>query len=187
MSRIGKQPVAVPDGVKVQVSGRQVSAEGPKGKMSVELPDLTEADWAEAERTLTLRRADDSKRARAFHGLARSLVQNMVAGCAEGYSRGLELHGTGYSVAVQGQQVVLQVGFNHPVKVDIPDGVAVTVEQAANPGKMTVAGCNKQQVGLTAAKIRAVYPPEPYLGKGVRYAGEQIRRKAGKAFASAGG
>lgn len=187
MSRIGKQPVAVPSGVKVSVNGRDVSADGPKGKMQVTLPELIEAEYAEADNQILVKRANESKRARSFHGLGRSLVQNMVFGCAEGYSLAMELHGVGYSINVQGQRVVMQVGFNHPVHVGIVDGVTVNVEQATNPGRFTVSGCDKQKVGQTAANIRKVCPPEPYQGKGVRFVGEQIRRKAGKAFAATGG
>lgn len=187
MSRIGKKPVLVPPGVSVAVNGRAVTAEGPKGRLKQTLPLGIEAEWVEAERQVVVRRSGDSRQARAYHGLARSLIQNMVVGCSEGYSRALEIHGMGYSVKVEGRTVALQTGYCHPVSLDTPEGVEVTVQQTTNPGLLTVSGCDKQAVGQMAARIRAVCPPEPYQGKGVRYAGEQIRRKAGKAFAAGGG
>ena len=186
MSRIGKKPIPVPVGVKITASNEAVSADGPKGKMTQDLPPGITAEWREDSREVLVQRGGDGKRARAFHGLARSLIVNMVKGCAEGYSRGLEVHGVGYNVKLEGKQVVLQVGFANRVPVKIPDGIEVNIEQPTNPGRLTVSGCDKQLVGLAAAKIRAVSPPEPYQGKGVRYADETVRRKAGKSFTSVG-
>lgn len=187
MSRIGKKPVAVPNGVKIVIKGREVMAEGPKGKLTQALPTGIEAEYKEAQRQVLLKRLDDSRQSRAYHGLARSQVVNLVAGCAEGFSKSMELHGTGYNVKAEGQNLVLAVGYNHPVKIPVPAGLAVKVDQPANPGKFTVSGCDKCAVGQLAAKIRKVYPPEPYQGKGIRFVNEQIRRKAGKAFAAGGG
>jgi len=186
MSRIGKKPVTVPQGVKVAVANGTVKTEGAKGALSQVLPDGITAEWNEDSREIILQRRGDGKRDRSLHGLARSLVNNMVVGCAEGYSRGIEVHGIGYSAKLDGKSIVLQVGFANSVPVAIPDGVSVEVIQATNPGKLTVSGCDKQQVGRLAAKIRAVSPPEPYQGKGIRYADEVIRRKAGKSFTSGG-
>lgn len=187
MSRIGKKPVPVPDGVKVTVTGGVVEATGPKGSLSQTLPEGIRAAWDETKREIAVSRTSETKRIRGFHGLARSLVQNMVTGCAEGYTRGLEVHGVGYNVKLEGRDVVLQVGFANAVSVSIPDGVEVAIEQPTNPGRLVVSGCDKQLVGLLAAKVRAVSPPEPYQGKGVRYTDETVRRKAGKSFATAGG
>jgi len=187
MSRIGKQPVQVPDGVTVTVADRAVTVKGPKGQVTQTLPDQVTVQAREDAKQVVVERLNESKRARAFHGLARSLIQNLVLGVTDGYSRALEVHGVGYNVKLDGRNVVLQVGFANPVSIPIPEGVQIDVQQATNPGRLTVSGCDKQLVGLTAAKIRAVSPPEPYQGKGVRYADEIIRRKAGKSFTSTGG
>jgi large subunit ribosomal protein L6 len=188
MSRIGRIPVAVPDAVKVTVADGVVKAEGPKGKLAQTLPSGISAEYVvkDKDRQVVVRRSGDAKRDRALHGLMRSLIQNMVRGCAEGYSKQLEVYGVGYSVKVEGGNVVLQVGFANAVSVPIPTNIKVTVELPTNPGKFTISGPDKQQVGLLAAQVRKVRPPEPYQGKGIRYADEVVRRKAGKSFTSGG-
>lgn len=187
MSRIGKKPVPAPQGANVAVEGRRVRVEGPKGKLELELPPGIDAEYVESDNHVVVHRKGGGRQARAFHGLARSLIENMMIGCTEGFTRKLELHGIGYNLKLDGKDVVIQAGYCHPIRVSVPEGVTVTIEQPTNPGLMTVTGCDKQLVGQTAARLRAAYPPEPYQGKGVRYADEQIRRKAGKAFAATGG
>jgi len=191
MSRIGKQPVAIPDGVKVAVQDRTVRVEGPLGKLQWEHPfGLTVAVDEEA-REVRVERADDQRRSRAMHGLTRSLIANMVEGVTRGYRRGLELYGTGYSVQQQGRKLAFQCGVSHPLEKVIPSGIEVEIEVPNTrgndtPARFVVKGCDKQQVGEFAAEIRHLRPAEPYLGKGFRYAGEQIRRKAGKTFVGGG-
>lgn len=169
-------PIQVPDGVHVTVEGGNVTVRGPKGTLTYVLPTGISADLADGR--LLVRREGEDGDLRAKHGLARSLLANMVRGVASGYERVLELHGTGYRAAKVGGKVVLQVGFSHPVEVEAPVGVELDVPA---PNQITVRGADKQLVGQVAADIRAIRPPEPYLGKGIRYAGERVRRKAGKA------
>ena len=175
MSRIGKAPVPIPDKVKVTVSGTRVSAEGPKGKLELNLPALTTAKVDGA--TVKLERAGDSSQAKAMHGLARALVNNMVKGVSDGFQKKLEIQGVGFKAAVQGGVVNLALGFSHPILYPIPAGIKVTVEENT---KVTIDGANKETVGRVAAEIRSYYPPEPYKGKGVRYVGEKVVRKEGK-------
>jgi len=192
MSRIGKQPISVPQGVKVAVQGRTVHVEGPKGKLAwTHRPDVAVA-LDEAGRTVTVTRHGDDRISRALHGTSRALIANMVAGCLNGYAKGLEIYGVGYGVQVQGNRLTLTVGYAQPRSFPIPEGVEVTiaVPQArgdTDPARFSVSGPDKQVVGEFAAQIRRARPPEPYKGKGVRYADERVRRKAGKAFAGAGG
>ncbi|HPA20285.1 MAG TPA: 50S ribosomal protein L6 [Verrucomicrobiae bacterium] len=183
MSRIGKKPVPVPAKVKVAVDGRIVSAEGPKGKLSMELPPSISAKLDGAQ--ISLVRPDDSARAKAMHGLARSLVANMVQGVESGFAKKLEIQGVGFKAAVKGSVINLALGFSHPINYPIPPGIKITITDQA--GKtvpegtfVTVEGADKRLVGAVAADIRGYYPPEPYKGKGVRYVGEQIIRKEGK-------
>ncbi len=191
MSRIGRQPVAVPSGVKVQLSGRTIHVEGPKGKLDWTFdPDMT-VTYDEGGKQITVDRPSNHRRHRALHGLTRALIANMVQGVTEGYEKGLEMYGTGYTANVQGKKLVLTVGFGHPVERTIPAGIEVTVDVPNargndTPARFKLSGCDKQQVGEFAAEIRHVRPPEPYLGKGIRYAGEHIRRKAGKTFVGGG-
>lgn len=192
MSRIGKQPIPVPSGVKVQVKkggpGRlpqqcTVFVEGPKGKLERWLPDgITVAVDGGA---VKVTRASDSKEHRAFHGLSRALVANMVKGVVDPFQRALEVHGTGYNAAVNGQELELTVGFASPVKMKIPAGLTVEIGKQ-KPPKIEVKGADKEKVGAFAAAVRKVRPPSPYGqdNKGIRYEGEQIRKKAGKAFGS---
>ncbi|MHC4561933.1 MAG: 50S ribosomal protein L6 [Planctomycetota bacterium] len=191
MSRIGKRPIAILDGVSVTVADRTVSVEGPKGKLSwTHRPELTVAVDADAK-TITVTRQDDERLSRSLHGLTRSLIANMVEGCSKGFAKALEVYGVGYGVQAQGNQIALTVGYSHPVQMEIPAGVTVDIQtpQArgdTEPAKFSVSGPDKQVVGEFAARLRKSRPPEPYKGKGVRYAGEYVRRKVGKAFATGG-
>ena len=175
MSRIGKIPVALPAGVDVQIEGDLVTVKGPKGTLShsVATPITVEKN----EQGLEVKRPNDERLAKSLHGLTRTLVANMVTGVTDGYEKKLEIVGTGYRVALKGTDLEFALGFSHPVVVTPPSGISFTVE---SPTKFSVAGIDKQQVGEVAANIRKIRKPEPYKGKGVRYAGEQVRRKAGK-------
>ena len=175
MSRIGKQPIAIPPKVKVEVKGQQVFVEGPKGKLNFELPRRTSAK-VDGGNVLVSRQGDDAQ-AKALHGLSRALLNNMVRGVSEGFVKKLEIQGVGFKAAVQGKQVNLSLGYSHPINYDIPDQIKVTVEENT---KLTIEGPDKKVVGQVAAEIRSFYPPEPYKGKGVRYAGEHVQRKEGK-------
>ncbi|MBE3574799.1 MAG: 50S ribosomal protein L6 [Firmicutes bacterium] len=178
MSRIGKKPVPVPASVNVVVDGNTVTVKGPKGTLTQTFhPDMrVEVQGNE----IHVLRPSDEKEHRALHGLTRSLIANMVQGVTQGYQKGLEIVGVGYRAAKQGNKLVLSVGYSHPVEIDPPQGIQIEVPA---PTKITVSGIDKQLVGQTAARIRAIREPEPYLGKGIRYEGELVRRKAGKAGA----
>lgn len=176
MSRIGKLPVRVPAGVDVKIDGRTVTVKGPKGELRRTLHRLV--DVQRADGTLEVRRVDESQEARALHGLSRTLVANMVVGVTEGYTKDLEISGTGYRAQLAGKKLQLSLGFSHPVEIDPPAGIAFTVD---TPQRLRVSGIDKELVGEVAAKIRALRVPDPYKAKGVKYAGEYIRRKAGKA------
>ena len=175
MSRIGKQPIGIPDGVKVDVTNGEIQVKGPKGELSCNVPDGIAAKVEDG--SLVLERPDDTKDARARHGLARALANNMVVGVSAGFTKRLEIEGVGYRAYVKGNTLNLLLGFSHPVEMAIPDGVKVSVE--ANT-RLSIEGADKQTVGQFAADIRRLRPPEPYKGKGIRYAGEYIRRKVGK-------
>ena len=176
MSRIGRLPVVVPKGVDVTIDGRSVSVKGPKGTLSLEVAEPIEVNQSDG--VITVTRPNDEGRVRALHGLSRTLVANMVTGVTEGYSKTLEIVGVGYRVQAKGSGVEFSLGYSHPVPVNPPDGVTLRVE---TPTRLVVEGIDKQQVGEVAANIRKLRKPDPYKGKGVRYAGEQIRRKVGKA------
>jgi len=176
MSRIGRLPVQVPKGVDVTIDGRAVTVKGPKGQLSLELAEPIEI--TQNDGVLTVTRPNDEGNVRALHGLSRTLVANMVTGVTEGYSKTLEIVGVGYRVQARGNGVEFSLGYSHPVPVTPPDGVTLRVE---TPTRLVVEGIDKQQVGEVAANIRKLRKPDPYKGKGVRYAGEQIRRKVGKA------
>ena len=176
MSRIGKLPIAIPDGVEVKIEGNLLTAKGPKGTESVEFPAEIEVKIEEKE-VLVQRKAEDRK-SRSLHGLFRTLISNAVVGVKTPFEKKLEIVGVGYRAAMQGNAINLSLGFSHPVVIEPPEGITITVE--ANT-KVTVSGTNKQMVGDVAAQIRAKRPPEVYKGKGVKYEGEYIRRKAGKA------
>lgn len=178
MSRIGRSPVAVPDGVTVARQGDVVTVKGPKGTLDVEIS--SRITFEERDGALEFVRPSDRPQDRAQHGLARSLVANAVAGVSDGFSKNLEIQGVGFRCQMRGQDLELSVGYSHPVVIEAPEGVTI---QAPEPTRITVSGIDKQLVGQVAADIRAVRPPDSYHGKGVRYAGEQVRLKAGKAAA----
>lgn len=175
MSRIGKQPITIPPKVKVEVKGQQVSVEGPKGKLNWQLPRRTSLK-VENGKVVVSRQGEDAQ-AKALHGLSRALVNNMVRGVSEGFSKKLEIQGVGFKAAVQGKSVNLSLGYSHPINYLIPDQIKVTVEENT---KLTIEGPDRQVVGQVAAEIRSFYPPEPYKGKGVRYSDERVIRKEGK-------
>jgi large subunit ribosomal protein L6 len=175
MSRIGKQPIAIPPKVKVAVNGQTVSVEGPKGKLSMDLHRRTSLKVDDGK-VVVSRQGDDAE-AKAMHGLSRALVNNMVKGVSEGFVKRLGIQGVGFKAAVQGRNVNLSLGYSHPLLYPIPDQIKVTVEENT---KLTIEGPDKQVVGRVAAEIRAYYPPEPYKGKGVRYDDEHVVRKEGK-------
>jgi large subunit ribosomal protein L6 len=186
MSRIGKAPIPVPAGVKVELDGNNVRVVGPRGELSRRLP--TQMQVAVADSVVTVTRPSDSKEHRSLHGLTRTLVANMVTGVSVGYTRAVELYGVGFRVAAQGQRLNLQIGFSHPVRFDLPEGISAqvetfvpTTENQHLSARVTLAGIDKEVLGETAAKLRALKKPEPYKGKGFRYRGEQVRRKPGKA------
>lgn len=175
MSRIGKQPIVIPPKVKVEVKGRNVLVEGPRGKLGMEMPRLTSAKVEEGK--VLVSREGDTPKARAMHGLGRSLVNNLVKGVSEGFVKKLEIHGVGFKAAVQGKTITMNLGYSHPIVYSLPDQVKVTVEDNT---KVTVEGPDKWAVGLVASELRSFYPPEPYKGKGVRYTDERVERKEGK-------
>ncbi|PRZ18437.1 50S ribosomal protein L6 [Nesterenkonia sandarakina] len=176
MSRIGRLPITIPAGVEVKLEGREVSVKGPKGELSRTLAEGITV--SEEDGTLTVSRPNDERESRSLHGLSRTLVQNMIIGVTEGYSKKLEIVGTGYRVLAKGSDLEFALGYSHPVPVKAPQGITFQVETAT---KLSVSGIDKQQVGEVAANIRKLRRPDPYKGKGVRYEGEQVRRKAGKA------
>ncbi|MGQ4645836.1 50S ribosomal protein L6 [Lyngbya aestuarii] len=176
MSRIGKRPIDIPSKVTVKIDGQHVAVKGPKGELDLVLPEQVTVEQ-EGERVQVSRR-NESRVARQRHGLSRTLVANMVEGVSRGFEKRLEIQGVGYRARVQGRNLILSVGYSKEVEIVPPDGVQLAVENNTN---VIVSGINKEIVGNTAAKIRAIRPPEPYKGKGIRYAGEKIRRKAGKA------
>jgi len=177
MSRIGRKPIPVPTGVDVAIDGQTVTVKGPKGTLSHTIAAPITVEKAE-DGQLVVNRPNDERRAKELHGLSRTLVSNMVVGVTEGYRKSLEIAGTGYRVQARGSALEFALGFSHPVTVNAPDGITFTVER---PTLFHVAGIDKQLVGEVAANIRKIRPPEPYKGKGVKYQGEVIRRKAGKA------
>jgi large subunit ribosomal protein L6 len=176
MSRIGRKTIPVPTGVDITINGQTVQVKGPKGQLSHILAEPITIERAENE--LVVKRPNDERKAKELHGLSRTLVANMVVGVTDGYRKTLEIAGTGYRVTAKGKDLEFALGFSHPVVVPAPDGITFTVER---PTLFHIAGIDKQQVGEVAANIRKIRPPEPYKGKGVRYQGEVVRRKAGKA------
>ena len=176
MSRIGKQPITVPAGVEVVIDGRTVTAQGPKGTLSHVVLEPITVQRAE-DGTLVVQRPDDERRSKALHGLSRTLVHNLVLGVSQGYEKRMEIHGVGYRVVAKGPDLEFSLGYSHPVPVKAPEGISFTVD---SPTRFSVAGIDKQAVGEVAATIRKLRRPDPYKGKGVRYAGEKVRRKVGK-------
>lgn len=181
MSRIGRLPVPVPKGVEVTVSGRTIEVRGPKGRLARDVhPDMA---VAVGDGSVTVARPSEGRHHRALHGLTRALVANMVRGVTEGYRVNLEIHGVGYRATKQGRQLTLQIGLSHLVEIVPPEGIEVEVPQ---PNRLSIVGTDKEQVGQLAATIRARRPPDPYKGKGIRYAGERLRLRAGKAGKATG-
>ncbi len=178
MSRVGKQPIAIPDGVSVNVANGEIQVKGPKGNLSCVVPEGIGAKVEDGQ--IVFERPKNTKDLRALHGLARSLANNMVKGVSTGFTKRLEIEGVGYRAEVKEKVLNLLLGFSHPVELQIPEGLKVAVEQNT---RLSIEGADKQSVGQFAADVRALRPPEPYKGKGVRYADEHIRRKVGKAGA----
>ena len=176
MSRIGRLPVTVPSGVDVTIDGRAVMVKGPKGQLSLTVPEPISVGRGD-DGAVEVTRPNDERESRSLHGLTRSLINNMVVGVTDGYEKRMEIHGTGYRVVNKGGSLEFSLGYSHSITVDAPDGIAFAVE---NPTRFSVQGIDKQQVGEVAANIRKLRKPDPYKGKGVRYQGEVIRRKAGK-------
>jgi large subunit ribosomal protein L6 len=175
MSRIGRRPIDVPQGVEVRLDGHRVAVKGPKGALE---RDLSPTMQVTVEgNVVRVERPDDSRQSRSLHGLTRTLIANMVEGVSQGFEKALELQGVGYRAAKSGQKLVLTVGYSHPVEMTPPEGITIEVPA---PSSVLVKGANKEHVGEFAAKVRGVRPPEPYKGKGVRYRGERVRRKVGK-------
>ena len=190
MSRIGKKPIPIPDAVSARVADGTVYVEGPKGKLEFAFrPEIAvEVD----AKTVVVSRHGEDRISRSLHGLTRSLIANMIHGCTEGYSKSLEVYGVGYGVQLKDNTLTVTCGRSHPVLFDVPAGLTVEIKtpQArgdTDPARFTIHGIDKQAVGQLAAKVRSARPPEPYKGKGIRYAGEYVRRKLGKAFTGAGG
>jgi large subunit ribosomal protein L6 len=176
MSRIGRLPVPVPATVDVTIAGRQLTIKGPKGTLTRALhPDIS---VSQEDDTIVVTRPTEQKTHKQLHGLTRTLVNNMVVGVTDGYRKGLEITGVGYRATLNGRKLTLNLGYSHPIEIDPPEGISFEVE---NPTRLAVVGIDKELVGQIAAQVRSTRKPEPYKGKGVRYAGEQIRRKAGKA------
>ncbi|MFD6860687.1 50S ribosomal protein L6 [Rhodococcus sp. NPDC060086] len=176
MSRIGKLPVAVPSGVEVNIDGQNVAVKGPKGNLSLTISEpitIAKSD----DGALNINRPNDERRSRALHGLSRTLVQNLIVGVTEGYTIKMEIFGVGYRVALKGKDLEFSLGYSHPVHIEAPEGITFAVE---TPTKFSIAGIDKQQVGQIAANVRRLRKSDPYKGKGIRYEGEQVRRKVGK-------
>lgn len=178
MSRIGKKPIGIPKNVKVGINANIISVEGPKGKLAYEMHPDMKAEVKE-EQFIVSRNSDD-KSAMSLHGLTRTLVNNMIIGVTSGFQKELEIVGVGFRAQVSGKKLVMQLGFSHPVEFHIPEGIVI---ETPKPTQIVVKGIDKQKVGEVAAEIRAFYPPEPYKGKGIRYVGEYVRKKVGKAVA----
>jgi len=183
MSRIGKKPVAITAGVKVSIAGQHVKVEGAKGKLELDVHPLISLKLDEAKKEVVVTRPDDERQTKALHGLTRSLVNNMVLGVSQGYKKTMEIIGVGYKVEQKGKNLVFSVGYAHTIPLEIPTGLAVQLEGA---NKVHISGPDKQLVGQFASDVRRVRKPEPYKGKGIRYEGEVVKIKAGKAFAGAG-
>jgi large subunit ribosomal protein L6 len=180
MSRIGKQPITVPDGVKVEIDGGRVTVTGPRGTLHQDVHPRMEVTLEDGK--VTVRRPSDERLDRSLHGLTRTLIANMVEGVTSGFEKRLEIQGVGYRAALQGKDIELQVGYSHPVRITAPEGIEFEVPA---PNRITVRGIDKQLVGEVTANIRKVRKPEPYKGKGIRYEGEYVRKKAGKAAKAA--
>jgi large subunit ribosomal protein L6 len=183
MSRIGKQPVTVPGGVKVQLADGKIRVEGPKGKLELAYHPNMRVEYDDKAKAVRVSRPDDERLNRALHGLTRSLIANMVEGVTKGFEKRLKIEGIGYQARMDKQTIVLTVGFSNPIALTPPEGVTVKL---TDPTTIIITGADKQAVGQFAAEVRAAHPPEPYKGKGVRYENEVVRRKEGKSFTSGG-
>jgi large subunit ribosomal protein L6 len=181
MSRIGKKPVVIPDKVKINIEGDSLSIEGPLGSLKHRIPSGLSLELKDKE--LIVKRAKDDKLTRSLHGLTRSLIFNMVKGVTEGYTKELEIVGMGFRAELKNNQLIMYLGFSHPVNFSLPKGIKIELPK---PTQIKVMGIDKQLVGEVAARIRQIYPPEPYKGKGIRYLGERVRKKVGKAAATTG-
>lgn len=179
MSRIGRKPITVPNEVKVDAKGREVLVEGPKGKLNIKLSDRITFELKDGQ--ITLKRVADTKLDKSLHGLYRALIANMLKGVTEGYAKELEIQGLGYKVSVQGSTLNMQLGFSHPINFPIPEGIKIETPKL---NQIVIRGVDKQLVGRIASEIRAICPPEPYKGKGIRYLGEYVKKKIGKAQAT---
>lgn len=175
MSRIGKNPIEIPAGVDVTVDGQHVTVKGPKGELSLTVSEPIKV--AKEDNSIVVTRPDDERRSRALHGLSRSLINNLVIGVTQGYTTKMEIFGVGYRVQAKGKDLEFALGYSHPVPIEAPEGITFAVE---SPTKFSVSGIDKQKVGQISANIRRLRRPDPYKGKGIRYEGEQIRRKVGK-------
>ena len=182
MSRIGKKPIAIPSGVTVTTGDGTIAVKGPKGELSMSTRPEVIVAVQDARVVIELQADESDGQARAYHGMTRTLIQNMVVGVKDGYERKLEINGVGYNATIEGSRITLNLGFSHPVSVDIPQDLKV---DCPNQTTVIISGCDKQGVGELAARIRKLRPPEPYKGKGIKYDDETIHRKAGKAFGSA--
>lgn len=182
MSRIGKMPIIIPSGVKVDIKDNVVHIEGPLGKLTQEINKEIKIELSDGK--ISLKRKTDASYEKSLHGLSQRLISNMVIGVTKGFEKNLEIQGVGFRGKVEGKSLVLQIGFSHPIKYAIPETIKVAV---ADNTKINIKGADKQLVGEVAAEVRRFYPPEPYKGKGIRYVGEYVRRKAGKAVAGKGG
>ncbi len=184
MSRIGKNPIGIPDGVKAEFKKGVVSVEGKNGKLVQPIHPLMGIEIDKEKKLLTVKRSSDERKSKEIHGLTRSLLANNIHGVNVGFSKDIEIIGLGYNVKLQGSELVFQLGFSHPINMTVPEGIKIEIKNQTNPGKFSILGADKQMVGQIAANIRRLRPPEPYKGKGVKYADEVIRRKAGKAVSS---
>jgi len=182
MSRIGKKPIGVPSGVKIAVAADKVTIEGPKGKFDYHIPSRFKVEVKDSK--VVVSRPSDEKQDKATHGLIRSLMNNMIIGVTEGYKKELEISGVGFKAAVQGKVLNIQLSYTHPINFNIPEGLTI---ETPKPNQIVIKGIDKIKVGEAAAEIRDFYRPEPYKGKGIKYSGEHVKRKAGKAVAGAGG
>ncbi len=178
MSRIGKKPISILDGVKVNINGSNIAVEGPKGKLNYDIRPEIKAEVDDENKSIVVSRHDEGRMSRAYHGLTRALINNMIIGVKDGYEKKLELQGVGYVCSLQGDTLTLRVGYANEIKKKVPMGLDVTCPDNTH---ITVAGCNKQLVGQFAAEVRAAREPEPYKGKGIRYLGEHVKIKPGKA------
>lgn len=176
MSRIGKLPIPVPEKVEITIDDTMIKVKGPKGELEQTIPDFVTLTQEDSQ--ILVNRINDSRKARERHGLARTLIANMVHGVSQGFEQRLQLQGVGYRAQLQGRNLILSVGYSHPVEITPPEGLQIAVEKNT---EIIISGINKELVGNLTAKIRAIRPPEPYKGKGIRYLGEQVRQKAGKA------